>query len=514
MNIFYEKHRQKIIITFLLILGLVIRIQFFDFSTPIPTWDGGLFLTMTTDLINNQFQIPKFTSYNHQHIPFAYPALSFYFIGFINYLTHIDLLLLLKHLPLIYNLVAIPFFYYLSKEITNDEGKAIISSILFTISKPSYEWFIMGGGITRSPAYTFAIITIFLFVRGINKNKISSIILSGVFLGLSAMHHLEKAQFTIIALTLITLLYKRSFRNIKFYLVAGFVSLLCFLPLFVPVYKFHGLDPYISALSSGEFSFPLSIIKLVFFNFFSISPFLDIVSVITLIGFTIKLFEKTSYSKFLPIWLIIICFLNPRSVDKFAIIPGSILFSYGLTILSNGLDTYIKSRNYQIFIEKKEYRKLSILFSLILILSILFSSKVNTLTKFSISEEDIKAMNWIKENTPETASFIVIPSSFWAGDLVGEWFPAFTNRTNVLCVQGTEWNGNYKLMRETHENFNLSLKNSGVENTINNLINQSEYIYCSEHQYLPTINYCPQNIKNYSTIYKDSEKNIFIYQKQ
>lgn len=49
-------------------------------------------------------------------------------------------------------------------------------------------------------------------------------------------------------------------------------------------------------------------------------------------------------------------------------------------------------------------------------------------------------MAWISDNTKSTKTFLTIPAGVsWERDWVAEWFPALTNRHDVLTVQGHEW---------------------------------------------------------------------------
>ena len=61
-----------------------------------PLLDGGLFYTMTRDLVDAGLRLPWVTSYNHLNIPFAYPPLPFYLVGVLNILTGLDLLGLIR----------------------------------------------------------------------------------------------------------------------------------------------------------------------------------------------------------------------------------------------------------------------------------------------------------------------------------------------------------------------------------------------------------------------------------
>jgi hypothetical protein len=59
-----------IIFNVILFLGSLIRI-FFIVNSNFPLNDGGMFYTMINELVAHDFNLPVFTSYNHNNIPFT-----------------------------------------------------------------------------------------------------------------------------------------------------------------------------------------------------------------------------------------------------------------------------------------------------------------------------------------------------------------------------------------------------------------------------------------------------------
>jgi hypothetical protein len=67
----------------------------------------------------------------------------------------------------------------------------------------------------------------------------------------------------------------------------------------------------------------------------------------------------------------------------------------------------------------------------------LFSWQISSATLYS---PDREAMQWVRENTPADANFLVLTGSRSVScDSVPEWFPALTQRKSIYTVQGTEW---------------------------------------------------------------------------
>ncbi|MGB5845080.1 MAG: hypothetical protein WBG94_11600, partial [Anaerolineales bacterium] len=96
-----------LILTF---IGGLIRF-YFILQADFPLNDGGLFYTMIEDLQANQFNLPRFTSYNLLEIPYAYSPLPFYLAGLLNNWLEWSLVDILRFLPALISTFAIPVFF-------------------------------------------------------------------------------------------------------------------------------------------------------------------------------------------------------------------------------------------------------------------------------------------------------------------------------------------------------------------------------------------------------------------
>ncbi len=123
-----------------------------------PLNDGGLFYTMTADLQRSGYALPATTSYNHLGIPFDYPALPFYLAGLLQSLSGLPLSEIIRWLPVLFSLLTLPAFYLLARALLNDALAAALATAIFATLPRSYEWIIMGGGVTRAPATLFLIL--------------------------------------------------------------------------------------------------------------------------------------------------------------------------------------------------------------------------------------------------------------------------------------------------------------------------------------------------------------------
>lgn len=427
---------EVIIIISAILLGGWIRLNYV-LSADFPLNDGGLFYTMARDLIANNFKVPLFTTYNQANIPFAYPFLPVYCIAFLNQFFGVDLLDSLRFLPLIFNISVIPFVYFLLKKLTDSEEIALLALLIYVIISPSYAWFIMGGGITRASGWLFAVIAINVYLDSISHFKKVNYILLPILIALTFACHLEIGYFLVFTLLLFYLFFSKSFKGAFFISITGIISIILLMPYWITVVRYHGISIFFNVFSASEFNIEYSILKFFFFNF-TFERFMPIVAVISFLGFVFCLFSN---KKYFSVWLLVILFLDPRSVDRSSSIVISALAAIGyFKIVFPGIQKAIKtnprinSNKYEIFIHS--------VFYFFIIFGFLFSSFVTSSSDAAISEDHRDAMGKISHTIPNPSRFLVLSEiDDWGKDQVGEWFPALSERESILTVQGTEWLG-------------------------------------------------------------------------
>ncbi len=183
------------------LLGVFLRIQYLQKSDFVIN-DGGMFYTMILDLQKNGYVLPRFTSYNFSQIPYAYPPLSFYVGAVLNQFLHIDLITIFRLYPLFFNILSIPAFYLLAKEITQINRQALLATAFYSILLPSYEWLISGGGLTRSPAHTYFILAFYFYLVYLRTRKWKSLIFSIFTAALMTLHHIEYCWMLVLSMAL------------------------------------------------------------------------------------------------------------------------------------------------------------------------------------------------------------------------------------------------------------------------------------------------------------------------
>ncbi|MEI8133229.1 MAG: hypothetical protein WCG34_12420, partial [Leptolinea sp.] len=247
-----------IFIFVIMMLGSFLRIQYLQ-KTDFPLNDGGMFYTMILDLQKNGYVLPFFTSYNQSQIPYAYPPLSFYIVGFLNQFLHIDLITIFQTYPFFFNLFSIPAFYFLGKEITRNYRQALLATAFYAILLPGFEWLISGGGLTRSPAQTFFIISFCQYLAFIRTKKQSIFLLSILTAAIMTLFHIEYCWmlvFSILLFSVNSLSWREYLKtNICYLIGIGIFTA----PYWATIVNYHGLSPFLAAFSAGEFNIMNSI---------------------------------------------------------------------------------------------------------------------------------------------------------------------------------------------------------------------------------------------------------------
>jgi hypothetical protein len=404
-----------------------------------PVNDGGLFYTMTSDLIANGFRLPLTTSYNHLNLPFAYPPLFFYLAGFLVKLTSWRLIDIIRVLPAIFTVLAIPAFYLLASVFIKNKYQLILATLIFTFIPASFDWLIMGGGLTRSPALFLALISLYFIYRLYTQNRLRDVLWVALFSSLTVLSHPETALHTAASAVVFFIFFGRNKKGlIRSVIVAGLVLLLT-APWWGTILVYHGFAPFFAATETGLHNI-VSIFQLILKFNITHEYALQTIGVLALIGLFWRLSER---KYFLPVWVVVIYLSEPRSAPLFLVPCMAILASY---TLFNILQLLNKTTPTQPITELDEPQLLLTKVSgglfLLLFAQWVFSAMATISMIFSatlLSNFDSTAFAWIKANTPVESRFLVLTGNAPLSDPVVEWFPALAERTSVSTIQGREW---------------------------------------------------------------------------
>jgi hypothetical protein len=434
-----------------LLFALAARLRYF-LRSDFPLNDGGLFLLMAKEILREGFALPAFTAYNGEGIPFAYPPLAFYIAAALASLTGVELVVLVRYLPLIANLLTVVAVALLARSLLASRQALLLAPTLFALMPRSYEWLVMGGGLTRSFGMLFAVLALIGARDLFAAPTVRRVLWSGALAACALSAHLEHGFFAIYSLALFFLCYGRTRRAA---LALGLVLLLVLglsAPWWATVLIRHGATPYLAASGTAGWSTLERAWAALLHFVFSDRPLLTLLGGTAALG-AIACFLRSA--PLLPTWLALIFVLTPRSAPTSATVVVALLAAIGLAeVVGRGLQLARSdrarvaadgmSRRWPALALAHRWSPAIIGVALALSAAIVFTqwSKLHPSQTAldSLQPAEREAMRWIAANTPMDSTFLVLASTFsWEEDHVGEWFPVLAERRSVLTVQGTEW---------------------------------------------------------------------------
>lgn len=431
------------------VLGALVRLPYF-FAYDFALNDGALFTQMAEAIRSNGYVLPKAVEYNHTEIPLAYPPLAFYFVAFLTDLFGFDILKVVRYLPLVFNLLSICVFVVLAASLIKDKLILLYTSLFFPLIPRSYEWLIMGGGVTRSVGFFFVLIAAYQANRALSKSDLRPLIYCSLFLSTAALSHLEWGITGFVTVSLLILSRQFNQRSLLLIVALGASVLVVTSPWWVTVLNRHGLAPFLAASTTSEWD--LSRLENIVLGLKIFDDGLGLpLSILAVIGWLLSVSRK---DWFLPVWLVAIFLTTPRHGPTAGAMPLAILASVGLvqflipsliqvaTSAKSKFDSIEIAKakpNYTFFQVPPSYVVLPCVISVacLLLLTINYA-KHTPLAALSGSERN--AMTWIKDNTPSESRFILLSQSVsWEDDRVAEWFPILSQRRSLTTAQGLEW---------------------------------------------------------------------------
>lgn len=437
--------RRTALVTLLLAgaVGLLARLPYV-LQADFPLHDGGLFYVMVRDLQQAHYRLPVFTSYNGLDIPYAYPPLGFYVAGLVDDLTPLALLDVFRWLPLVVNLLTIGAFYLLARGLLRKPLAVGAATAAFAVLPRSFEWLIMGGGVTRAFGFGFAVLALAAIHRVCTRGDGRSVVLAALCAGGAALSHPEMAWFVAYSSVLVVVAYGQGWRTWARVLLAGMGAAAVAAPWWGTVLLRHGIAPFLASGQAGWNPWgPAALASLMI----SEEHFFPIVGALAFLGAIACLAGRCL---FLPVWVLTIFLVAPRSSLTAVTVPLGLLAGLGLAhVLMLGLgeadpfSEHVSERDGAAKVPGDPWRRRVAL--LVVGYALLYTSvtagagSLSILTALPLTERE--AMEWVASATGPDATFVVITGEMWARDKSSEWFPALSERRSLGTVQGYEWLG-------------------------------------------------------------------------
>ena len=435
------------LVTILTLTGFFIRFYAPSVSV-IPVNDGGLFYSMIEDLGSNHYLLPLVTSYNHADIPYAYPPFAFYLYGLIADLAHIQLLDLMRILPSFISALTIPALYTLALKVTESKGASILATAAFAFIPRAFEWIIMGGGATRSLGLLFALLALQRIYSLFSIGKSTDLIPAIIFSSLVVYTHPEAAVHTALSSIFFYLWLNRTRKGAVHAILIATGVLIITSPWWATIIQRHGLSVMLApmtAVSQDNINLPARIFQLFIFQFTD-EPLLDLFGLLGLIG----MFTLFAHKRYLvPVWLLTIYLIEPRGSMLYIMTPLAIAIGYGLEkIILPGLNIADKPSTahqddselpWEQHLLSGNMAKIFIVFVFAYGVMSSFYVVSESLINLTLTTQDLEALEWVHNNTPENGIFLVITQNHPLLDSSSEWFPALSNRKSAATVYGYEW---------------------------------------------------------------------------
>jgi len=433
------------------VAGAAIRL-YYVFAGHFPLHDGGLFLVMIRDLQAANYHLPEFTSYNGGDIPYAYPPLGFYVAAVLDRLTPLSALDVLHYLPAAVNLATIFALLLLARTVLASRLQVVLATFAFAVLPRSTMWMIMGGGLTRSFGFLFAILALQQAYLLFTRQERRYLPLSIAFSALTVLSHTEMAVFLAASLVIMLAFYCRSRDSIVHAAILAAGTLALSAPWWATLLARHGLDVLLAPAGSRPILEWETLNTLGRFDITN-EIFFPVLTMVGILG-VIACLAQRRY--FLPVWLLLIGVPAPWIIATQAVVPLALLIAIGITDLLlpalGGLAGRISGDGEGLRAPQVTMLQGGVL-AFILIYTMATAIAVPPPILNTIQERQRTQLAWLGQNTPEGSRILVIEEQAWWADKVSEWLPALSNRISVATPQGLEWTrrGAFDDMIEAYE---------------------------------------------------------------
>lgn len=432
-------------LTVALLIGAVVRFLPLG-ASPFPLNDGALFGHMANDLVKNGLLLPGFTSYNGENIPFAYPPLGIYLTATASLVSGLSQVSVLRWLPALVSTVSVLAMYVMAAELLRSRWRGLVAAVAFALIPRSYEWLIVGGGITRSLGLLLALLALHQGTRMLRTHEWRNVAATGMLGGLTALSHPQAAMFLALSLLTLWAFHFRRGRALPAAIqlaAAGLLGLAVASPWLIAVVTAHGLAPILSAGRTAlDPSAGLS--QLLGLSFVD-TPVLDLITALGVLGIVVRVARG---QWMIPVWLLLTLVLDPRAGPTFATVPlalsvvpiiGELLQrmvpmqGVGATLESEPMPRWLRS-----------HRAAAVVVTLMLFVALRTASRGAADPSgpmHGLADGHVAAMEWVRENSDPGARFAIITGRPWESDYLSEWFPVLAGRRSLATVQGAEWTG-------------------------------------------------------------------------
>ena len=401
-------------------------------STEFPINDGGLFYDFVRQIAPIFPALPDTVSYNGLELPFAYPPLSFWLLALMSRLGA-DTLAIFHVAPILMNLVYVSLFALVLRRSGASLMFVALAMLFFCSMLSSFQWLVMGGGIPRGLGSLFLMATLIAVGTpdGKERRPLSTLrmIVTGLFVAGAILSHLEWGLNAAVAVILSRAMGSPDVRDfVRGLMIAGITALMLISPWLYFVYAAHGLEPFMAAGASGQFTNLVSLNGvLAVLSWGLVNPMIPI-------GLALILSRK---QYFWPAFFVLCLLLTPRHSATPAAMPLAIFAANGAMWL---FSTLLRPRRNNGI----AWALMLVFIGVVTIPRFKADFLVRGDTSHALRAPQLEAMKWVARNH-RGETFIVLERYGWWSASSAEWFPVLTGARSTNTVQGREWiNGSYQ----------------------------------------------------------------------
>lgn len=434
-------------------VAVLLRLHYFT-DSDLPINDGALFYVYTAAILENDLALPTAVEFNDFTLPFAYPPLSFWFSSLLVSVFGFDLLGVVKYVPLVSNLGYLALFVAFLRALKVPWSTATLASAIFFLSHRSFEYLIMGGGLSRSTGAVFTLASWAFAGRLAHDRSSPWMIAAGICCAAAISTHLEWGIVSAVGITLVLAVYSRHWTE---GLVAvgsvGALSAVLITPWLIWIHRHHGFDPFVHAARTSFWN-PLE----TGFDVLYLNIFPWYLRIFCVIG----VWEGVKNRRYFWILLTLsLALFTPRHFDTAAVASNSVLAAIGIFHLWRTLGGVVsRAAERSTRFHALAGARSAVTFPVLVVLTTLYVTlasyyQLGQVSMGTLRPEVRAAMRWIDGNVSEDARFAVVSPDPWYVDEVNEWFPLLANAISLTTVQGTEWVGGGEFARRSSEGGRL-----------------------------------------------------------
>jgi len=409
-----------------LLAVLAIRVDLLV-STDFPINDGALFYAFVLAIAQIFPALPEFVEFNGLSIPFAYPPLSFWLSAAAVQLGA-DPLAIVHRVPILMNAAWVLLFALLLRRTGHSRLFTAVAVLVFGTTFRSYEWLVMGGGLSRGMGSLFLLgMLLALLPTGLwtgTSWNWRRLLCGGGLLGATVLSHLEWGVLgTFGALACLALAQRQARPFLEGAGALGGAALVLALPWLAWALHAHGLAPFLAASRTGGQPFGLANGGGMLMRSATV--------LLPLAAFGAVLVLRTP-SRF---WLLLAAasvWLIPRSGET------PLALATGVLTASGTLGLAVALRRAHL----RGMASLGLAAFLVTVgsLAVLRAQEATRRPEHfaTLAPEARSAMGWIATHLSGTR-FAMLREAPWEYNAVAEWFPIFAKAINVTTLQGREW---------------------------------------------------------------------------